>query len=388
MKREQVKALVKVFKAQFCEDPRVFLAPGRINLLGEHTDYNDGFVMPAAIDYHILLAAGKRADGRLVMVAKDKQAHHDADMAALTYSEKEWPNYIMGVVAHFQQRGHFLEGLQVVLQGDIPQGAGLSSSAAIVSCVAYAINEMWQLPYSRKELAQIAQAAENAFVGLNCGIMDQFASLQGRKDQGFRLDCRSLEHTYFPMDFSGQRLLLVDSHVKHNLASSAYNDRRAACEEGVRKLQEHRPGILALRDATIEDLAEIKGEVSEAVYKCCKYVVEENERTLAFAMAMEKHDWQAAGALMFATHRGLSHLYQVSCPEMDFLVKQAREASGVLGARMMGGGFGGCMLMLVEQARFADSWLTDLQGKYAQRYKKSLTLYEVTIVDGVKEINV
>lgn len=323
-------------------------SPGRVNLIGEHTDHNLGYVLPAAVDKQIHLAIGLRDDRRLRFLALDQDGDHEGSLEDLRASEAQWPNYLLGVLSEFKALGLELRGVDCAFGGDIPIGCGLSSSAALEGGFAFGLNELMGYGMDRIALARLSQRAENRFVGVNCGIMDQFASLMGREKKLIRLDCRDLSFEYVPFEREDIRIVLCDSQVRRSLAGSEYNDRRAQCEQGVALLRRHKPDIRSLRDASPEDLEAHRAELGPEVFRRCAYVVSENRRVLSACAALERGDLKALGTAMNETHEGLAHGYEVSCPELDVLAGAAQSLPGVLGARMMGAGFGGCTINLVE----------------------------------------
>jgi galactokinase len=343
--------VVQQFAEQFRETPQMVVSsPGRINLIGEHTDYNNGFVLPAAIDKAMNIAVSKRNDDLLQMVAADFGDSYTGSVLKLEKSPKFWPNYVLGVLNELQHRGFRFGGLNLVINSNIPAGGGLSSSAAMECCVVYFMNELFGFGLSKLDMVKIAQAAENRFVGLQCGIMDMFASMFGKKNQAILLDCRSLKHEYIPMELRQYAIVLMDTRVKHSLATGEYNVRREQCEMGVRALRKIYPQVISLRDANRAMIEyTLKDTVPDLVYTRCKYVVEENLRLQVGCEALRRNDLIAFGKKMFASHTGLSKLYDVSCPELDYLVELAREEHAILGARMMGGGFGGSTINLVRK---------------------------------------
>lgn len=339
------------YRELYGAEPLLVRSPGRVNLIGEHTDYNQGLVLPAAINKHIVLAVGKRDDLVIQLYALDQQQSYRVNMHELAKSTMLWPDYVIGVVQQLLQRGHHLTGFNLVFGGDIPQGAGLSSSAALECATAFSLNEVFGLGISRLDLTRIAQAAENEFVGVKCGLMDQFASMFGREQQLIKLDCSDFSFEYIPFNSSDLCLVLFDTQVKHSLASSAYNERREQCEEGVALIQRHRPDVKSLRDVTRQQLEAYVKPVDATVYNRCCYVVSEIERLRDGCDDLKKGDFVSFGRKMFETHEGLKHLYEVSCDELDVLVDLVADDDAVLGARMMGGGFGGCTINLVKVDR-------------------------------------
>lgn len=364
----------------FGKEPLIVVSPGRINLIGEHTDYNDGFVLPAAIDkkivYAVALNGTRQCNAHAVFT--HETVSFDLDKVVPTPG---WINYLMGVVYQLQQGNYPVEGFDCVIAGDIPVGAGMSSSAAVEGGLVAALDEIFQYGMSRMDMALLGQRAEHSFPGVKCGIMDQFANLHGKKDQVVRLDCRSLEYEYFPFDFPEYRIVLCNSMVHHSLASSEYNVRRQQCEEGVKAIQTQHPEVKSLRDATMPMLEAVKAQLPAKVYDRCKYVIEEIQRVQDATALLKKGDLQAFGQLMYATHEGLSVLYEVSCPELDFLVSLAKERPEVAGARVMGGGFGGCTINLVKQDK-VDAFRDFVTARYQQQFGKAPEIYVTTIENG------
>ena len=370
------------FKTVFGEsEPLVVRSPGRVNLIGEHTDYNNGFVLPAAIDKAIHMAVSPRSDREIHLVSLDLGSDYRGSIDKLEPSPCHWPDYLLGVVQQLQRAGHSPGGFNCVFGGDIPLGAGMSSSAALECSTAFALNELFGLNLDRLSMVQLSQKAENSFVGVQCGIMDQFASMFGRRNHVIRLDCQSLDYTYFPFNMDGICIVLLDSNVKHSLASSEYNTRRQQCEAGVRLVQVHCPGAKSLRDVNLEMLDKYVAPASELIYRRCRYVIEENARLLAGTEDLERGDLEAFGKKMFATHEGLSRQYEVSCEELDFLVRQVEADPAVIGARMMGGGFGGCTINLVKEEAI-DALVDRITPVYRSAMKKDLKVYIGRIENG------
>lgn len=370
-----MKTVQEIFSEKFKRKPTIFIAPGRINLIGEHTDYNEGFVMPAAIDHHITFAVSPNGTQRFNFYAVDY-----SEAASFTADDigpgDGWINYLMGVIDGFE--GKNVEGLDVVFGSTIPVGAGLSSSAALCCGFGYAINELYGFNLTRLQIAKIAQRSEHKFAGVRCGIMDQFASLHGKKDSALLLDCKSLQYETLPVSLGEYKIMLIDSKVKHSLASTAYNDRRASCEEGVRIMK-----VGSLRDVTRTILDEHQDKLGEEVYIKCRFVVDEIERTRKAAAFLKSGRLKEFGALLYETHWGLSKQYDVSCEELDFLAILAEDHKDwVIGARMMGGGFGGCTINLVHysQIDFMKGYVHD---KYFTTFKKEPDFYLVNLADGV-----
>jgi galactokinase len=386
MQSPLVHKLVSSYQERFGAIPMVVRSPGRVNIIGEHTDYNEGFVLPAAIDKAVYVAVDKRADDQIILHSIDFKDKFEGSITDVKRCDKHWANYILGVADQILKRGHQLGGFNLIIDGDIPLGAGLSSSAAVECATAFALNELFDLQISRKELTSIAQKAEHEFAGVMCGIMDQFASMFGKKDHVIRLDCRSLDYEYEPLKLEGYKILLLNTNVKHSLASSEYNTRRQQCEEGVSMVQKHHPKVKSLRDVSMAMLDQlVKG--NEVIYRRCKYVVEENLRLLEGCEDLKRGDIGALGKKMFRTHDGLSKEYEVSCPELDFLVDAVRNNPDVLGARMMGGGFGGCTINLIRETAI-DNLVSTLSETYREKMDKDLTPYIAQIEDGTSVLDI
>ncbi|TVQ85008.1 MAG: galactokinase [Bacteroidetes bacterium] len=381
MKDIQVK---KAFEKTFGGEYRFFAAPGRINLIGEHTDYNNGFVLPAAIDKKIYLAIAPVKGSTVKIKSLDFNEMVEFDIHETDAKLPHWAKYPYGVLKEIQADGYFVEGFQAVFAGDIPKGAGLSSSAALESVFAKALNELYGLGIDNLSLAKIGQRAEHNFAGVRCGIMDQFASIHGKKDHVIRLDCRSLEHEYYPLNLDGYQLILADTRVKHSLASSEYNQRRAQCEEGVLILRSNMPAVRSLRDVRPKDVYPYKAMMGMEVFLRCEYVTEENERVLETCDALAKGDMQRVGELLYQSHEGLRKKYHVSCDELDLLVDNARKIDGVMGARMMGGGFGGCTINLIQSSA-VDDFKKKSTNAFTEAFGKPPVFYDVNVSDGASE---
>ena len=380
-----IKKLQQVFRERFNKEPLIIGAPGRVNLIGEHTDYNNGFVLPGAVDKRIYVAIAPNNTNTVNVFANQFNETYSFSLD-ITEPHEGWMNYLLGVSYHIQQQGKKIGGVDVLVDGDIPVGAGMSSSAALCSAYGFGLNELFQLGFSRMDLAFIGQKTEHTFVGVKCGIMDQFASLHGKKGHVMKLDCRSLEYEYIPFDFPGYKIVLVNSMVSHSLAGSEYNVRRHQCEEGVAILKNHYADITSLRDIEPAQLLQHKDELPAIVFDRCSYVVYEKERLLAGCEALKKNDLAAFGRLMYATHEGLSKKYSVSCTELDFLVERAQPIAGVVGARMMGGGFGGCTINIVQTDAVA-SFTEKIQQAFHSLFKKTPDVYVTQIEDGTKVLH-
>jgi galactokinase len=340
--------VLTAFRAHCGTEPVLVRSPGRVNLIGEHTDHNLGFVLPAAIDKAIFLAMALRDDRKLNFHALDTGGSYTGSLDAIHPVASQWPNYLLGILLEFQQLGFELPGVDCVFGGNVPIGCGLSSSAALEGGFAFGLNRMLDLGLGRVDLAKLAQRSENRFVGVNCGIMDQFASLLGRRKRLIRLDCRDLSFEYVPFEREDLRIVLCDTRVRRSLTGSEYNTRRAECEEGVALLRQQAPGIESLRDVSGAFLEAHRTLLRPVVYRRCAYVVAENQRVLDACAALARGDMAAFGAAMNGSHAGLARGFEVSCPELDRLAEAAQTLPGVLGARMMGAGFGGCTINLVE----------------------------------------
>lgn len=373
------------FKQRFGNNATLYASPGRVNLIGEHTDYNLGFVLPGAIDKGIYVAIKPNSGKISRLYSVDYNETIEIDMNG-EKPEQQWACYIYGVVQEMQKRGARVEAFDAVFGGDVPLGAGLSSSAALESVFGYAINDIFGLGFSRADLAKIGQMTEHNYVGVRCGIMDQFASLFGEKGKVIRLDCRTLEYELEPFSPQNCKVVLIDSMVKHSLASTQYNVRREQCEAGVAIIGKHVNGIESLRDIDADMLNTYKGEMEEIVYRRCNYVISENQRLLDGCEALVKGDYKVFGEKMFGSHDGLSKDYEVSCEELDFIANIARNTSGVLGARMMGGGFGGCVIGLVEDSAY-DNYIDQVKSKFNHKYNLTPRIIDVVIGDGARKLD-
>lgn len=360
----------------------VVFSPGRINLIGEFTDYNKGFVLPAAIDKGVYVAITPRADQTIHLYSIDFKETYQTTVHELTPSASaSWPNYLLGVVAEFRKAGVSVTGFDAVITGNMPIGSGMSSSAAVECATAMALNHLLLSRFDKMKLVQLAQRAENIFAGVQCGIMDQFASMFGSAGHAIKLDCRSLDYEYIPLSMDGLRIVLLNTNVKHSHGSSAYNERRAQCEAGVAILHQHEPGISCLRDATISMVDRYLSAGDAAIYKRCKFIVEENERVIGASEDLKQGDLASFGKKMFASHHGLQNLFEASCAELDFLVDAVRDNPAVLGARMMGGGFGGCTINLVK-TEAVETLIHEVSARYSQAMNMELTPHIARIESG------
>lgn len=374
---DKIKA---IFKERFGEDPIMYASAGRINLIGEHTDYNGGFVFPGAIDKVIMAGIRPNGTDKVRVFSIDINDYAEFGLKEEDAPSQQWARYIFGICREVQKRGGKVEGFDAVFAGNVPLGAGLSSSAALESCFAYALNDLFNdNKIDKFELAKIGQSTEHNYCGVNCGIMDQFASVFGKKNHLMRLDCRSMEFEYYPFEIEGYKLVLLDSKVKHALVDSPYNKRRESCERVAKKL-----GVETLRDATMEMLDAVKGEISEEDYHRAKYVIGEKQRVLDVCDALLAHDCETVGKKMYETHEGLSKDYEVSCEELDFLNDVAKKC-GVTGSRIMGGGFGGCTINLVKDELF-DNFIETAKREFNEKYGHEPVVYPVIISDGARKV--
>lgn len=378
-------SMKETIKQQFAERfgaaGTMYASSGRINLIGEHTDYNGGFVFPGAIDKMIMAEIKPNGTDKVRVYSVDIDEYAEFGLNEEDAPKQQWARYIFGVCREVIKRGGVVKGFDTVFAGNVPLGAGLSSSAALESCFAFALNDMFNDGKIDKfELAKIGQSTEHNYCGVNCGIMDQFASVFGKKDHLIRLDCRSLEYEYFPFKLDGYKLVLVDSKVKHELVDSPYNKRRASCENVAKKL-----GVETLRDAEMADLDRIKDQISEEDYKRARFVIGEKQRVLDVCDALQRGDYDTVGERMYQTHEGLSKDYEVSCVELDYLNDIAKEC-GVTGSRIMGGGFGGCTINLVKD-EIHDSFIKTAKEKFAEKYGHEPQVYDVIVSDGARKID-
>lgn len=374
--------ILEEFKRRFDTEPSLYASAGRINLIGEHTDYNGGFVFPGAIDKIIMAAIAPNDSEKVRVFSIDINEYAEFGLNEEDAPKQPWARYIFGVCREIIKRGGNVKGFDAVFAGNVPLGAGLSSSAALESCFAFALNDMFNNNSIDKfELAKIGQSTEHNYCGVNCGIMDQFASIMGKKGKLMRLDCRSMEYEYYPFAPDDYELVLIDSKVKHELADSPYNKRRASCERVAKRL-----GVETLRDATMDMLNDVREDISAEDFSRAKFVIEEKDRVLAVCDALEAGDFETVGEKMYETHRGLSKDYEVSCEELDFLNDVAREC-GVTGSRIMGGGFGGCTINLVKKD-LRDKFIETAKIKFNEKYGHEPGVYPVVISDGARKMDV
>ena len=363
----------------------IYTSPGRINLIGEHTDYNGGFVFPGAIDKGMMAEIRPNGTNKVRAYSIDLKDYVEFGLNEEDAPRTSWARYIFGVCREMIKRGVEVKGFNTAFAGDVPLGAGMSSSAALESTYAYALNDLFgDNRLDKFTLAQVGQATEHNYCGVNCGIMDQFASIFGKKDHLICLDCRSLEYQYYPFKPEGYKLVLLDSVVKHELASSAYNKRRQSCESAVAAIQKYHPEVKLLRDANMEMLDEVAGEISAEDRMRAEYVIEEIQRVLDVCQALQDGDYETVGLKMYETHEGMSKLYEVSCEELDFLNECAHN-HGVTGSRVMGGGFGGCTINLVKEERY-ESFVHETVASFREAFKRSPKVYDVVISDGARRL--
>ena len=372
------------FKSLFGDKYMVYTSPGRVNLIGEHTDYNGGFVFPGAIDKGIYAAINPNGTDIVRAYSVDYEGQVEFGMNEEDAPQESWARYIFGVCREMKKRGFEPKGFDTVFVGDVPLGAGMSSSAALESTFANALNEIFNLNIDRFELARIGQSTEHNYCGVKCGIMDQFASVFGKKGHLMRLNCATMEFEYFPFKPEGYKVVLLDTVVKHELASSAYNKRRESCENACAHIKARHPEVNYLSDATMEMLDEVKAEISEEDYKRAVYVIGEKQRVLDVCDALEKGDYETVGDRMFGTHYGMSKEYEVSCEELDFLNDVAKKC-GVTGSRVMGGGFGGCTINLVKEELY-DDFIATAKKEYLAKFNREPKVYDVVISDGARRI--
>ena len=375
------------FRTLFGSDGEMFASAGRINLIGEHTDYNGGYVFPGAIDKGIMAEISLNGTAKVKAFSLDYDEYVEFGLNEEDKPDQQWARYIFGVCRETVKRGGKVAGFNTVFAGDVPLGAGLSSSAALESTFAYAINELNANGIDKFELARIGQSTEHNYCGVNCGIMDQFASCFGKSGCLIRLNCKTLEYKYFPFDpeSAGYKLVLIDSCVKHELASSAYNKRRASCENAVAAIRKYHPDVETLSDAKRVWLEEVRAEIPEEDFLRAEYVIGEVQRVLDVCDALERNDYETAGEMMYQTHFGMSKLYEVSCEELDFLNKLARKMD-VTGSRVMGGGFGGCTINLVRKEIYP-MFIEAAVAKFTEKFGHAPKIYPVVISDGARKLD-
>jgi galactokinase len=387
MKKKLIRETTQKFEKVFQKTPDyLFLSPGRINIIGEHIDYNDGFVLPAAINKYICFAISKTDNLECAIIAKDLNETFNFNWNdELKPIDKMWVNYILGVLYQLKEKNFEMQGFNMVFSSTIPMGAGLSSSAALECGIGFALDALFNLGLSKKEIALIGQKSEHTFVGVNCGIMDQFASVFGKKNKVIKLDCTTLDYQYYKANFKKYSLLLLDSKVKHTHLTSGYNVRRKEVEKGLSIIKKHFPEVITFRQCNESMVLELRDKLGATLFKRCHYVVKEIQRVQDAVIAVENSDFKKLGELMTETHHGLSKEYEVSCAEIDFLVNAIQNEKSVLGSRMMGGGFGGCSINLVEKG--AENELIDkITTKYKSTFGIDLKAYKIKISQGTSII--
>ena len=372
------------FKALFGEEGVMYASAGRINLIGEHTDYNGGYVFPGAINFGIMTAIKPNGTNKVKVYSLDFDQMSEFGLNEEDKPKEAWACYVFGVCRETLKRGGKVEGFNAVFAGDVPLGAGLSSSAALESTFAYAINDIWDNKIEKFELAKIGQSTEHNYCGVKCGIMDQFASIFGKEGALIRLNCKTGEYKYFPFHPKGYKLVLIDSCVKHELASSAYNKRRESCEKAAAEIRKNHPDVEFLSDAKRLWLDEVRDKISEEDFLRAEYVIGEVQRVLDVCDALERDDYETVGEMMYQTHFGLSRLYEVSCEELDFLNKLARKMD-VTGSRVMGGGFGGCTINLVKEELY-DAFIKAATEQFTAKFGHAPKIYDVVISDGARKL--
>ena len=379
------KKVKKIFLEKFHKEPLIIFSPGRINMIGEHVDYNDGYVMPAAVDKGIYFAIAENNSEVASFYAADLNEEFSIDLNSIA-KDRGWKNYVMGIMDQLQKKKYQLRGFDCVFSGDVPVGAGMSSSAAVECGLGHAIDLLFNLKIDRVLLAKLGQKAEHEFPGVNCGIMDQFANMMGKKDHVILLDCRSMEYNYLKLPLGNYSILLINSKVHHSLASSEYNVRRQQCEEGILYLKKFLPEILSLRDVCEPDLLKNKEGMNPEVYERCLFVVQEIKRALSAAKSLEQDDLIEFGKLMYASHDGLAGLYKVSCDEIDFLVDHAKQNPNILGSRIMGGGFGGCTINIIHRDH-SDQFANSVIEAYKKKFNIVAESYSIRLENGTSLVN-
>ena len=368
---------LKNFKPELTID-----SPGRINIIGEHTDYNMGFVLPTAIEKKITFKFQKNGSDKICHVySKGYDTGFELSLDKVEISKVEWENYILGVLNEILKRTDKLKGFDCTLESHVPIGSGVSSSAALECGLAFGLNEIFDLGLTKMDIVELSQVAEHTYAGTKCGIMDQFASVMSKEGHVILLDCESLEYSYIPINIKPYKIVLLNTNVSHNLASGEYNVRRAQCEEGVAVLQKKYPEVKSLRNATMDMLNDVRSELDETVYNRCSYIIQEKIRVLEAVEALKANNLNRVGELLYETHDGLSKMYEVSCPELDFLVAFSKKYDSVLGARMMGGGFGGCTINLVHEDAI-EEFVNAASAAYEKECKLKLTWFEASPSEG------
>ncbi len=386
MNNDLQNKILKAFEERYSGLPVLIKSPGRINLIGEHTDYNEGFVFPATIDKFIYVAVAKSDNRYSSAYSIDYDESVKIDLNKLEKQENaSWQNYVIGVVSGIVEKTNLSDNFNLVFGGDIPIGAGLSSSAALENGIAFGLNSLFDLGLSSNEMMNISIEAEHNFAGVNCGVMDQFSNLNGKKNNAILLDCSDLSFKHIPVQFDDYQLLLINTNVKHQLSDSPYNQRKQSCKTGFEIIKKHFPSVSSLSRTTINQLNTVKAELTEEVYNRCLYVIEENSRVQSARKALEERNWKEFGKQLFASHKGLKELYEVSCAELDFLVDLAKQEPDILGSRMMGGGFGGCTINLIEK-KSIDRFINKVKLEYRDKYGYNPDFYSINITDGIKTV--
>lgn len=377
MKQHLIERIKNTYRNHFKQEPIIIKSPGRINLIGEHTDYNDGFVFPAAIDKAIIVAIQKSSTDFCTAIAADLNETYEFSLHSIeSIPGGGWKNYIIGVAAEIQKKGLKLEPFNLVIEGDIPLGAGLSSSAALENAVVFGLNKLFDFGLDKNEMILLSQQAEHNYAKVKCGIMDMYASMFGKENSALLLDCRTLESKEFKIDFGEYQLVLINTNIKHSLSESAYNNRRLVCEKAASLLQ-----VKALRDVNEEDLERIKNKIPKEDFQKVLYVIQENKRVKRAAKKIKTNDILGLGELLYESHKGLQNQYRVSCEELDFLVEKAKANKGVIGARMMGGGFGGCTLNIVSK-NDTEKFTQNVADAYKKKFDKICSIYFVELSEG------
>lgn len=384
-----LKTVANLYQQKYNAEPLLIRSPGRINLIGEHTDYNLGCVLPGTVNKNIYLAIGKRADNDINIDAADFEDQYKGSLDKLEPAWKLWPNYILGVMNEFKKAGKYLSGVNIVFGGDIPLSAGMSSSAALTCAAAYALNKLFNANLSKLEIAKLCVAAEHNYLNVKCGLMDQYANQFGKEGHLVKLNCKTEEHVYVPFQAENIQIVLFDSRIRHNFVkmSSAFEELRNYCQMGVNLVKQSVPSVEGLSDVSEPMLLQYVKPVDEEAYVRCLYVVQEMERLEKICTDLQSNDFKAVGQRMFENHYGLRDLYKISCDECDFLVDTTRQMAGVLGSRMMGAGFGGCTLNLIEND-VADEVIKEVKIKYKEKFDKDLKVYVVQIGNGIEEVAV
>lgn len=386
MKGKLANTVKNSFKEKFIGSPIMIASPGRINLIGEHLDYNHGFVFPAAIDKYIISALAKNNQDLSRIYSIDMDEMFEIDLDKIEKQEVgSWKNYVVGILDGLQKLNIEIENFDLTFGGNIPIGAGLSSSAALENNIVFGLNKLLKLGLSKADMIQISLRAEHQFAGVNCGIMDQFSSMMGKQNEALFLNCDDLSFEYIPINLNNYELFLINSNVKHHLVDSGYNQRKDECDKGLKILQQKFPEIKALANTGFDQLKSVKDILPVNIYNRCLYVIEENKRVLAAKTSIKNNDWIGFGKLLYDSHLGLQHLYEVSCPELDFLVEFTKNDKTVIGSRMMGGGFGGCTLNLIQKGSITP-FREKITVAYQERFNKTLDSYRINITDGTRQL--